>query len=76
MATRKRVPRGILRSQKAKTHSLDEVVEQTFHLWRKHHLGYDQTKYVVERVRRRLALAPPRMRTAPSPGWNTAKLNV
>jgi integrase/recombinase XerD len=63
MATRKRVPRGILRGQKAKTHSLDEGVEQTFHLWRKHHLGYDQTKYVVERVRRRLALAPPRMRT-------------
>jgi integrase/recombinase XerD len=26
--------------------------------WRKHHLGYDQTKYVVERVRRRLALEP------------------
>ena len=62
MATRKRVPRGILRGQKAKTHSLDEVVEQTFRLWRKHHLGYDQTKYVVERVRRRLALAPPRQR--------------
>jgi integrase/recombinase XerD len=62
MATRNRVPRGTLRGQKGKTHSLDEVVEQTFRLWRKHHLGYDQTKYVVERVRRRLALAPPRQR--------------
>jgi len=31
--------------------------------WRKHHLGYDQTKYVVERVRRRLALEPAYTRT-------------
>ena len=65
MATRKRVPRGTLRGQKVKTHALDEVVEQTFRLWRKHHLGYDQTKYVVERVRRRRALAPPRQRQRP-----------
>jgi integrase/recombinase XerD len=65
MATRTRVPRGIRRGQKAKPHALDEVVEQTFRLWRKHHLGYDQTKYVVERVRRRLALAPPRQRNRP-----------
>jgi hypothetical protein len=43
-------------------HSLDQVVEETFRLWRKHHLGYDQTKNVVERVRRRLALEPPRRR--------------
>ncbi len=62
MATLKRVPRGTLRGQKAKTHALDEVVEQTFRLWRKHHRGYDQTQYVVERGRRRLALAPPRQR--------------
>ena len=27
-------------------------------LWRKHHLGYDQTKYVVEEARRRLKLQP------------------
>ena len=29
---------------------------------KRHHLGYDQTKYVVERVRRRLALEPPHTR--------------
>lgn len=63
MATLKRSPRSKLRGQKARAHSLDEVVQQTFRLWRKHHLGYDQTKYVVERVRRRLALEPPRLRT-------------
>jgi len=63
MATLKRSLRSKLRGQKAGAHSLDEVVQQTFRLWRKHHLGYDQTKYIVERVRRRLALEPPRMRT-------------
>src|SRR5712692_3856643 len=63
MATLKRSPRSKLRGQKAGAHSLDEVVQKTFRLWRQHHLGYDQTKYVVERVRRRLALEPPRMRT-------------
>jgi integrase/recombinase XerD len=35
------------------------VVRETARLWRTHHLGYDQTKYVVERVRRALGLAPP-----------------
>jgi integrase/recombinase XerD len=34
------------------------VVRQTARLWRKHHLGYDQTKYIVEQVRRRLGLTP------------------
>ena len=43
-------------------HSLDEVVRHTLRLWRKHHLGYDQTKYVVEQVRRRLTLQPPHTR--------------
>jgi len=52
MATLKRSPRGKLRSQQASAYSLDDVVQETFRLWRKHHLGYDQTKYVVERVRR------------------------
>ena len=47
-----------LRGQRAIPHSLDLVIQQTLRLWRKHHLGYDQTKYVVERVRRRLALEP------------------
>jgi len=38
---------------------LGDVVRETTRLWRKHHLGYDQTKYVVEQVRRRLTLQPP-----------------
>jgi hypothetical protein len=53
MATLKHSPRGKLSGQKAIAHSLDQVVQETFRLWRKHHLGYDQSKYVVERVRRR-----------------------
>jgi hypothetical protein len=62
MATVRRSPRGKLRGQKAILHSLDQVIQDTFRLWRKYHLGYDQTKYVVERVRRRLTLQPPRTR--------------
>jgi integrase/recombinase XerD len=38
------------------------VIRETTRLWRKHHLGYDQTKYVVEQVRRRLGLTPPATR--------------
>jgi hypothetical protein len=38
------------------------VVRQTTRLWRKHHLDYDQTKYVIEQVRRRLGLAAPATR--------------
>ena len=41
---------------------LAEIVDQTVRLWRKHHLTYDQTKYVVEQARRRLELSPPRQR--------------
>ena len=37
---------------------LADVVRETTRLWRKHHLGYDQTKYVVEQVRRGLMLRP------------------
>src|ERR1700733_3879022 len=62
MATPKRSPRQKLRGQTATAHSLSQVVQETFRLWRRHHLGYDQTKYVVERVRRRLALEPARTR--------------
>lgn len=57
-----------VRVQSAKTHStqahpdLAEVVAQTTKLWRRHHLAYDQTKYVVEQVRRQLQLTPPRTR--------------
>jgi hypothetical protein len=35
-----------------------EIVSETVRLRRKHHLGYDQTKYVVEQARRRLKLQP------------------
>src|SRR3954467_1570355 len=48
------------RGQEAKAPSrsgLAEVVRQTGLLWRKHHLDYDQTRYVVERVGRPLGLA-------------------
>jgi integrase/recombinase XerD len=41
---------------------LQEVVRETTKLWRKHHLSYDQTKHVVEDVRRALGLAAPRER--------------
>src|SRR4029450_2576498 len=65
MAAEKQVKRPQSRGERAKTQSvapLAEVIDETLRLWRKHHLGYDQTKYVVERVRRRLALEPPRPR--------------
>jgi integrase/recombinase XerD len=62
MATVKRSPRRKLRGQAPIAQSLSQVVQETFRLWRRHHLGYDQTKYVVERVRRRLALEPSRTR--------------
>jgi integrase/recombinase XerD len=51
-----------MRGKPSKTHSepgLSEIVSETVRLWRKHHLGYDQTKYVVEQARRRLKLQPP-----------------
>ncbi len=38
------------------------VIQETLKLWRKSHLDYDQTKYVVEQVRKKLALSPPRQR--------------
>jgi integrase/recombinase XerD len=41
---------------------LGAVIRDTTRLWRKHGLGYDQTKYIVEHVRRELALAPPTAR--------------
>ncbi|MEJ7607736.1 MAG: hypothetical protein WKF37_16050 [Bryobacteraceae bacterium] len=49
-----------LRGHTTKAQSLTSVIQETFRLWRKHHLGYDQTKYVVEEARRRLGLEPPR----------------
>jgi hypothetical protein len=38
--------------------SLAEIVSEAVRIWRQHHLGYDQTKYVVEQARRRLKLRP------------------
>jgi integrase/recombinase XerD len=54
-----------VRGHPSKAHSeigLAEVIRETTRLWRKHALGDDQTKYVVEHVRRQLALAAPRGR--------------
>ncbi len=52
-----------LRGQTPKAPSdLAEAIDQTVRLWRKHHLTYDQTKYLVEQTRRRLELSPPRER--------------
>jgi integrase len=61
MASLKGSLRPKLRGQKAIPHSggdLGAVIQQTLRLWHKHHLSYDQTKYVVESVRRRLELDP------------------
>jgi hypothetical protein len=41
---------------------LSAVINETRRIWRTHHLEYDQTQYVVARVRRRLVLEPPRTR--------------
>lgn len=38
------------------------VIQETLKLWRKSHLNYDQTKYVVEQVRKKLTLSQPRQR--------------
>ncbi len=38
--------------------NLTEVISETARIWRKHHLGYDQTQYVVEQARHRLKLGP------------------
>src|SRR5512147_2578012 len=65
MDTRNRRKAGKRRGQKPIAPSrtdLAGVIRQTTRLWRKHHLDYDQTKYVVEQVRRRLGLAAPATR--------------
>jgi integrase/recombinase XerD len=61
--TRRKPPNP--RGQTAKAPSrgdLAAVIRQTTRLWRKHHLDYDQTKYVVELARRQLGLAAPATR--------------
>jgi integrase/recombinase XerD len=65
MNTTKRANGPKRRGQTAKAQSaagLAEVARATGRLWRKHHLSYDQSKYVVERARRALGLEPPRTR--------------
>jgi integrase/recombinase XerD len=54
-----------MRSHPSKTHippALADVARETAKRWRKHYLDDDQTKAVVERARRAMALAPPRQR--------------
>jgi integrase/recombinase XerD len=56
---------GKLRGQNRNAKSaqgLDRVIAETTKLWRKHHLSYDQSKYLVERVRRELGLQAPKRR--------------
>ena len=51
MSTKQRVNGPKRRGQTVKAQSaagLAEVARATSRLWRKHHLSYDQTKYVVE----------------------------
>ena len=65
MSKTKRVDGPKRRGQTAKAQSaasLAEVARATSQLWRKHHLSYDQSKYVVERARRTFFLEPPRIR--------------
>jgi integrase/recombinase XerD len=57
MAGRSRSKRTKVRGNSTKAQfapGLADIVLETVRLWRKHHLGYDQTKYVVEQARRRL----------------------
>ena len=53
-----------MRTPSSKTQSvpLDTVITATLKLWRKHHLSYDQTRYVAKEVRRALAIARPSTR--------------
>ena len=47
------------RGQTNKAKSLNTVVLETVKLWKRHHLSYDQTKHVVEGVRKKLKLSAP-----------------
>jgi len=53
-----------MRTPSSKTQSvpLATVITATLKLWRKHHLSYDQTRYVAKEVRRALAIARPSTR--------------
>ena len=50
-------------SQKAKSNpDLQAVIQATEKLWRRHHLTYDQTRYVAKEVRRALEMERPQSR--------------
>ena len=53
-----------MRTPSAKTQSapLEVVITDTLKLWRKHHLTYDQMRYVAKVVRQALAIARPSTR--------------
>ena len=53
-----------MRTPSAKTQSipLNQVITDTLKLWRKHHLTYDQTRYVAKAFRQALAIARPATR--------------
>lgn len=53
-----------MRTPSAKTQSapLDTIITDTLTLWRRHHLTYDQTRYVAKEVRRAMAIARPSTR--------------
>jgi integrase/recombinase XerD len=53
-----------MRTPSVKTQSapLDRVITDTLKLWRKHHLTYDQTRYVAKAVRQVLTIARPSTR--------------
>ena len=46
-------------SAKTKSERLQTVITDTLKLWRRHHLTYDQTRYVAKEVRRALAIERP-----------------
>ena len=61
MRDRSRAQQRQVRGQHTNTpfdEGLADVVRDTTRLWRTHHLGYDQTQYVVEQVRRGLMRRP------------------
>src|ERR1700730_17924081 len=65
MSTKQRVNGPKRRGQTVKAQTaagLAEVARATSRLWRKQHLSYDQTKYVVERARRALGVETRRTR--------------
>ena len=50
-------------SPSTQSDTLQGVITDTLKLWRRHHLSYDQTRYVAKAVRRALTVARPPTRT-------------